>query len=140
RCIEPRTALRRIHGVGRPAPRPPTRTAAASTASAPTTAAWTATPATDARVDSEAVASVAVHREAVGHAVHNRTRLVDDLRPQQRADDARGRGAVDGHAVREAVLHGEICARRRADEDAALLDERLQMLEALPREARPNVV
>src|SRR5207247_6521368 len=105
-----------------------------------TAAAGPAAPAAGARVHAEAVTSIAVHGEVVRHAVHNRAGLVHDLRPQQRADDARGGRAVDGDAARQAVRHGEVGAGRRAAADAALVDELLQVLEPLPAETRTDVV
>ena len=108
-------------GVPRPVGRPPRRrrvrrrgaTAAATTAAAP---------ATGRRADAEALAAVAVHREIVRHAVDDRARVIGELRPQQRADNARsGARAVGGHAVGEAVVDREVGAAVRRDEHAAVL-------------------
>ena len=73
------------------------RPAAAAAAAAPAAcrrraggAAATAAPAAARRgLTVKYVAAVAVHRQVVGHAVDDRARVVDELRPQQRPDHAR---------------------------------------------------
>jgi hypothetical protein len=139
--IQLRKALRLIRIVRRAATGR-ARAGATSASSATRRSASSATAASSGgRAHAEAAAAVAVDREVVRNAVHNRTRIVDHARPQQRADHARTRpGCVRADAIGQAELNRKLRTADRADVDAALTNELVEVHQTLPSQSGPDVV
>src|SRR6185437_9913334 len=89
--------------------------------------------------DAEGRALVAVGRKRVAVAVGDGAGGIHDLAFQDAADDALIGGLGDGNAGRHAERGGEVGGVHRGDEDAALVDEILEVGDAGPAHSGAHV-